>query len=301
MYLLLCLGVFATGYLANMVMITVCYHRGLAHGAVKLSPFTRKVVIHLGLWITGLTPKAWAVMHRRHHEYSDTPKDPHSPSNVGLWGVMAAQAVSYYRTMEGLDAEDPEFTRFAHGLDFDHTWAHNRVIRTLPYVLHTAIAVGIFVGFDAFWLGLSYFVGLMSHPIQGFLVNSLGHAVGGRNFETTDDSTNNAFVGLVAFGEGYQNNHHAYPRSAKFSFRPWEFDAGFVACVLMEAVGLLRIDYPQLIPDRLPVAALTPDQPPVRDREPALVQELASAQELRPAQRVPVPSEKVSAVRPSVN
>ena len=127
MYLLLCLSVFAVGYLANMVMITVCYHRGLAHGAVKLSPLTRKLVIHLGLWITGLTPKAWAVMHRRHHEYSDTPKDPHSPSNVGLWGVMAAQAVSYYRTMEGLDAKDPEFTRFAHGLDFDHTWAHNRV------------------------------------------------------------------------------------------------------------------------------------------------------------------------------
>ncbi len=253
MYLLLCLGVFALGYLANMVMITVGYHRGLAHSAVHLSPFVRKLVVHGGTWVTGLDAKTWAVMHRRHHEFSDTALDPHSPSNVGIFGVMKAQVDSYLRTMEGLKAEEPEYTRFAHGLESGHRWVYHPVMRMLPYILHFVIALAIAFGFDAFFLGLAYYLGLMSHPIQGFLVNSLGHAVGGRNFETDDDSVNNAIVGWLVFGEGYQNNHHAYPRSAKFSFRPWEVDPGFAVCVVMEAIGLLRIDYPRLIPSEVPV------------------------------------------------
>ena len=254
MYLLLCLGVFALGYLANMVMITVGYHRGLAHSSVHLSPFVRKLVIHGGTWVTGLDAKTWAVMHRRHHEYSDTALDPHSPSNVGIFGVMGAQVRSYLRTMEGLEAEEPEYTRFAHGLESGHPWVYNRTMRALPYVLHFVIALAIAFGFDAFFLGLAYYLGLMSHPIQGFLVNSLGHAIGGRNFETEDDSVNNAIVGWLVFGEGYQNNHHAFPRSAKFSFRSWEFDPGFEACLVMEALGMLRIDYPRLIPSQVPIA-----------------------------------------------
>lgn len=267
MYLLLCLGVFALGYLANMVMITVGYHRGLAHSSVHLSPFVRKIVIHGGTWVTGLDARAWAVMHRRHHEYSDTALDPHSPSNVGIFGVMKAQVVSYLRTMEALEAEAPEFMRFAHGLETGHRWVYNPIMRMLPYVLHFVIALAIAFGFDAFFLGLAYYLGLMSHPIQGFLVNSLGHAIGGRNFETDDDSVNNAIVGWLVFGEGYQNNHHAYPRSAKFSFRSWEFDPGFALCVVMEAFGLLRIDYPRLIPSQvpapLPVKPASEAKPPV--------------------------------------
>lgn len=255
MYVLLCLAVFGLGYLANMLMITVGYHRGLAHRSVHLSPFARKLVIHGGSWVTGLDPKSWAVMHRMHHAYSDTAQDPHSPSNVGLVGILFAQVRSYHRTMERLQAGDPEYTRFAMDLDFGHAWVHKRGVRALPYVLHGGIALAIALGFDATLLGVAYFVGLMSHPIQGGLVNSLGHAIGGRNFETDDDSTNNALVAWLVFGEGYQNNHHAFPRSAKFSFRPWEIDPGFAACVVLESFGLLRIDMPRLIPadGKLPV------------------------------------------------
>ena len=88
----------------------------------------------------------------------------------------------------------------------------------------------------------------MSHPVQGGLVNTFGHAVGGRNFDTDDDSTNNLPVAWLVAGEGLQNNHHQYPRSAKFAFRAWEPDLGYTACRLFDAFGWLTIDRASLIP-----------------------------------------------------
>ncbi len=90
-------------------------------------------------------------------------------------------------------------------------------------------------------MGLCYYLGMMSHPIQGWLVNSFGHAVGYRNFATSDDSRNNTLVAWTCFGEGYQNNHHRFPKSAKFSMKWFEFDFGWVVTKLLAAVGLIEI------------------------------------------------------------
>jgi stearoyl-CoA desaturase (delta-9 desaturase) len=97
-------------------------------------------------------------------------------------------------------------------------------------------------------LGACYFFGIMSHPIEGWIVNSLGHAVGGRNFETPDNSRNNHLAAWLILGEGYQNNHHRYPASAKFSYQPWELDLGFGVSLLLEQLGLLEIRRELLIP-----------------------------------------------------
>ena len=249
MYLLLCIGVLAAATLLNMVTITIGYHRGLAHRGVKIHPLFRRLLILTGNWVTGLDPKGWAVMHRRHHAYSDTERDPHSPRNVGLLGIPLEQLRSYEEVLRGLARNDPEYTQFAEGLDFELSWVNRRGLWWLPYLVHVAVGIGIAVGFDAALLGGCYFLGMMSHPVQGGMVNSLGHAIGGRNFDTDDHSTNNALAAWLILGEGYQNNHHAYPESAKFSFRRWEFDMGFGFCLAMEAFGILRIDYAQLIPE----------------------------------------------------
>jgi fatty-acid desaturase len=106
-----------------------------------------------------------------------------------------------------------------------------------------ALAVG--------WLlGAAYFLGMMSHPVQGGLVNSLGHAWGGRNFDTPDNSRNNHPVAWLIFGEGFQNNHHRYPASARFSYRRHEVDLGYAACILLEKLGLVEIQRASLIPRR---------------------------------------------------
>jgi fatty-acid desaturase len=247
-YLLLCAAVFLFTYLLNAVTITVGYHRGLAHGAVKLHPLVRRAVILGGNWITGLDPKAWSVMHRMHHAYSDTPDDPHSPTNVGLLGILLEQLRSYENVIRGLAKGDEKYTRYAHGLDFELSWLNRKRVWWLPYLVHLAVTLVIAFGFNGWLLGLAYYFGMLSHPFQGGMVNSLGHAIGGRNFETPDESTNNLLAAVLILGEGYQNNHHMFPTSAKFSYRPWELDMGFGFCLLFETMGLLTVDYETIIP-----------------------------------------------------
>jgi stearoyl-CoA desaturase (delta-9 desaturase) len=250
MYFALCALVFASAYLLNAITITVVYHRGLAHGAVRLHPAMQATFVTLGSWITGLDAKAWVVMHRMHHAHSDTASDPHSPVNVGLLGIGLEQLRSYKLVLTGLLKEDPHYTKHAKDLGFDVHWLNRRGLWYLPYVFHASI--GITFASLGFWLlGLVYFAGMMSHPLQGGLVNSLGHAVGGRNFETKDNSRNNLLVAWLVFGEGLQNNHHRFPKSAKFSYHRWEPDLGFATCLMFESLGLLTVDPAHLIP--LPV------------------------------------------------
>ena len=247
MYLTVCVAVFALAYLLNILTITVGYHRGLAHGALRLHPALRRLVVLGGNWLTGLDPKAWVVMHRLHHAHSDTPLDPHSPVNVGLLGIALEQLRSYERVIVGLLKNDPAYTRHAEDLDFPLN-ALNRTGRWyLPYLMHAA--VGLALGLSVGWmLGAAYFLGMKSHPVQGGLVNSLGHAVGGRNFETEDNSRNNHLAAWLILGEGFQNNHHRYPGSASFSYRRHEIDMGYGACVLLEKLGLATIQREYLIP-----------------------------------------------------
>ncbi len=201
MYVLICAAVFLAAYLLNTTMISVFYHRGLAHRAVALRPGARAFAARYGIWLTGLDAKGWVCMHRKHHRHSDSSEDPH---RKGLW--------------------------------------------FMPYVLHLIIALAIVVPTGMWALAACYFVGMMSHPFEGWIVNSLGHAVGGRNFETADNSRNNHLAAWLILGEGYQNNHHRYPASAKFSYQPWELDFGFGVSVLLEKLGVLEIQRELLLP-----------------------------------------------------
>src|SRR4051812_2757551 len=117
-YYVACLAVFAAAYLLNITYITVFYHRGLTHQAVRLSPFARKLVVATGNWVTGLDPKGWSCMHRLHHVHSDTQKDPHSPRYFGIVGLMLAQLDSYNRILRRLNKGDPEVSRLVSDLDF---------------------------------------------------------------------------------------------------------------------------------------------------------------------------------------
>ncbi len=254
MYLASCIAVFTLAYLLNIVTITVGYHRGLAHRAVWLQPGARRALIAVGNWITGLDPKAWVVMHRMHHEHSDTPLDPHSPANVGILGIGPEQLRSYKRVIVGLARKEPAYTRFATDLDFPLSRLNTKRLWLVPYVLHAAVGLGL--GLSVGWLfGAAYFAGMMSHPIQGGLVNAFGHAVGGRNFDTPDQSRNNHVVAWLVLGEGFQNNHHRYPASARFSYRAHEIDLGYAWCLLLEKLGVLRIARAHLAPRPGSVAA----------------------------------------------
>jgi stearoyl-CoA desaturase (delta-9 desaturase) len=248
MYLLVCAVVFIAAYLLNSLYMTVFYHRALCHSAVTLSPRLRRFVVATGNWVTSLDPKGWVCMHRMHHEYSDTADDPHSPSNSSILGVFRAQHKSYERVLVGLYRKDPRFTEHVKDLDFPVHWLNTKRMWLLPLGVHFSVGLAAALVWGMPLLGACYFFGLMCHPIQGWLVNSFGHAHGPRNFDTPDDSRNNAFVAWLIVGEGLQNNHHAHPASAKFSYAPGEFDLGYWFCRGLQRLGGLEINQKTLIP-----------------------------------------------------
>ena len=95
---------------------------------------------------------------------------------------------------------------------------------------------------DAYLFAACYWLGMNSHPVQGWLVNAFGHSKGYRSFPTPDNSTNNLPVGYLVMGEGFQNNHHHDARQAKFSVKWWEVDTGFAVCKVLEKLGLLTFN-----------------------------------------------------------
>ncbi|MFP6664267.1 MAG: acyl-CoA desaturase [Deltaproteobacteria bacterium] len=248
MTILLCISVFLITYLVNATMISLFYHRGLAHDALILHPRVERFVGRWGIWLTGIDPKAWVCMHRRHHVYSDQPDDPHSPVQFGLIGLLPGQLRSYERTLTRLLRQDRGYIASVADLDFPVSRVIQRGRWYLPYVVHLAIAVALSLVTGIWPLGAAYFVGLMSHPFEGWVVNALGHAVGGRNFDTDDNSRNNHFGAWLILGEGFQNNHHAYPDSARFSYRRSEIDPGYGLSLLLQRIGLVRIRRETLIP-----------------------------------------------------
>jgi stearoyl-CoA desaturase (delta-9 desaturase) len=228
----------------NMLTISVLYHRDLAHGTIRLSPRLRRCWIWLGPWVTGMDPLGWTVMHRMHHAWTDTPKDPHSPSNVGLMGVFLAQLRSYERVLTDLLKDREETWRFGRELGLDVRPMYARKQWWLPWAVNAAgaVLIGLALGPIS---GAAWFVGIATHPIQGGLINGFGHSRGYRNHDTPDDSTNHIVVAALTYGEGFQNNHHANPSSPEFRSQWWELDLGFVFCLALEAVGLAEIAHDQ--------------------------------------------------------
>lgn len=260
MYLAACVIVLAVTYFVNTATISVFYHRGLAHRGIRMKPWLEKAVIASGSWITGLDPKGWVCMHRLHHAHSDTKRDPHSPVHAGFMRLLLTQLASYERVLIGLSRREEAYTSIVRDLDFPVSWLNRKRVWYLPYLLHLVIGIAFGVIFGWWLLGACYFAGMMSHPIEGWMVNSFGHAVGGRNFDTDDNSRNNHFVAWFVQGEGFQNNHHQYPSSARFSYRWYEVDPGYAVCWVMDKLGIVEIHREKLMP-RPPLGAVTLARP----------------------------------------
>ena len=233
------ISVFMFGYLLNVFYISILYHRGLAHNALEMKPIVKKFIFKTGIWATGIDPKTWITMHRKHHEHSDTANDPHSPVNCkNPLHMFIVQYKSYARMMVRLIKKDPVASATVEDIGFD---VHPVMVKGywyLPYIMHLLIGIIIGVLINPI-IGISYLVGITSHPAQGWLVNYYGHHLGYQTFQLDDNSRNNIIVGLLTMGEGLQNNHHKFPRSAKFSILPKEIDLGYYMCTTARALGII--------------------------------------------------------------
>lgn len=203
---------------------SVFLHRSLAHRSLTLSPWAAFVARTL-LWITtGIQPREWVAVHRKHHAYSDVPGDPHSPVLEGLLTVQFANVVLYRRaardtTMVARYARDLAPDRFDRAL-FDHA---------LPGL---AIGAGALVALLGWEMALvAGAVHIAFYLLASSTVNALGHAWGRRPY--TNQATNNQWLAWLVVGEGLHNNHHAAPTSARFSLAPGQTDLGWwVICAL---------------------------------------------------------------------
>ena len=204
-----------------------------------------KEIYRCNRWLGYWSRSQRLVLHASfHHRYSDTPKDPHSPVHKGFIMIAYQQLLSYKRVLFGLMRREKYYTSVVSDFDFDVSWQNKRGLWYLPYVLHLVIALAYRRSFWCLVLGAAYFHHIMSHPVQGWMVNSMGHYLGYRNFNTEDNSRNNTMVAWLVAGEGYQNNHHRYPRAVKFSMKWWEFDWGYGMCTAMRTLGIVKFDPP---------------------------------------------------------
>ncbi len=222
---------FVTAELAIFVT-TVYLHRGMTHRALTLRPeaaFPMRVV----LWVTtGIRPREWTGVHRRHHASLDTIDDPHSPAMRGTWRVLFTNILMYRKAAKDAALVD----RYTH--DIGRTWLDRIVFdrETLGPLLGVALLWFVFgwqIAIFAVVFHIVFYVGLNG------AVNSIGHTFGTR--PAANSGTNSRILALLTVGEGLHNNHHAAPTAARFSFLSGQFDPAWRFIRGLELLHLLTL------------------------------------------------------------
>ncbi|MEZ6141491.1 MAG: acyl-CoA desaturase [Zavarzinella sp.] len=237
------LSLFAGMYLVTAIGITVGYHRLLTHRSFETTSTVRFILAALGSAAVEGNIANWVAMHRKHHQYSDEADDPHTPhhSGKGLFGFLrgflhAHIGWAFYDGNNEIEKYAPDINK-SRSLKLVNKlfvfWvALGLIIPTVIGGLVTGTWTGALLGF--LWGGLIriFFV----HHVT-WSVNSVCHIWGSRPYPV-DRSTNNVLFGILAMGEGWHNNHHAFPTSARHGLRWWQFDASYIFIRGLQLVGL---------------------------------------------------------------
>ncbi len=240
------LAMFGVGYVLTGLGVTVGYHRLFTHRSFETGRVMTAVLGILGSMAVEGPVLRWVAMHRKHHQHSDREDDPHSPHGFGsgfgalVRGLWHAHMGWLFKPSSG------ELDRYVKDLKQDRLV---RVIsRLFPFWVALGLAIpagvswavtGSWAGglLGLFWAGLArvFFV----HHVT-WSVNSVCHIWGTRPFRSHDHSRNNFIVGVLGMGEGWHNNHHAFPASARHGLRWWEIDVSYLVIRGLELLGLAR-------------------------------------------------------------
>lgn len=228
-------------YVVRMFAVTAFYHRYFSHRAFKTSRVAQFLFALLGASAVQRGPLWWASHHRHHHLHSDKAADAHSPRQHGfIWSHMG-----WFLARKNFPAKTqlvPDLARFPE----------------LRFLDRFDVLVPILLGASLFlvgnWLAVHYpqlntngsqllvwgfVVSTIALYHSTFLINSLAHRVGSRRYATKDDSRNNWWLALLTFGEGWHNNHHRYPGSARQGVEWYELDLSYVGLRLLAALGVI--------------------------------------------------------------
>jgi stearoyl-CoA desaturase (delta-9 desaturase) len=223
-------------YLLSGIGVTMGYHRLLTHRSFQTPKAVEYILSVLGSLANQGGPLQWVATHRIHHAHSDHEGDPHSPRDGGWWAHVL-WLMPFHPVLD----DRRRFLRYVPDL------ARDPVHRVLEgwHVLLPLLLAGLLFALGQAWgsVGLSWLLwgifvrtALLYHAT--YLVNSATHMWGYRSHPTRDHSTNLWWVALLSLGEGWHNNHHAFPRSAQHGLRWWELD---VTYLLIRSLGLLGL------------------------------------------------------------
>ncbi len=225
-------------WLTCSVGICLTYHRLLTHRSFKLVKPIEYFFTLCGCIALQGGPVSWVGVHRMHHAHSDKEGDPHSPTEGFFW-AHALWTVTYMKQFDTYSI----FSQYAKDLTRD---PGHRFLDSWHGPLGFGVAGVLYLigGWPfVFW---GFFMRLVVSYHATWLVNSASHVWGYRNFDCSDESKNNWLVAVLAFGEGWHNNHHAFQGSAQHGIKWWEFDATFG---LIKLLSWLRLAEDVRIPD----------------------------------------------------
>ena len=238
------LGILIVMYVLTALGITVGFHRLFTHRSFETNRVVQFVLAALGSMAIQGSLMKWVAQHRLHHQHSDTPSDPHSPHNHGggVWGVIRG----FWHAHIGW-----AFKPDAVGLDhYAKDIGKNPVLRVSSAMFPVWVVLGLLIPtvlggvltlswsgalLGLIWGGLVR-VFLVHHVTWS--VNSICHLWGHRKHAAGDHSRNNVLFGILAMGEGWHNNHHAYPTSARHGLAWWQIDVSWYVIRAMAMVGL---------------------------------------------------------------
>ena len=255
-------------YAFGMLGINLCYHRLLTHRGLVCPKWLEYSFAILAVCCVQDTPARWVAVHRRHHQHADEQSDPHSPLVNFFWGHMGWILIENddLRRLGIYDryAKDILRDKFYARLERYGWWMWIVILSWMAFFfggLLAALLSGASASkacqFGASVLVWGVFVRTVIAWHITWSVNSVGHRWGYRNYDTDEDSRNNLFVGLVSSGEGWHNNHHADPRSARHGHRWWELDVTWLTIRLLMLAGLAK----NVVVPSLHLAADTKDVP----------------------------------------
>lgn len=236
-------------YIFGGIGMNVGYHRLLTHRSFVCPLWLERGLAILGACCLEESPTVWAAWHRQHHQTADKDLDPHSPLVSFLWGHIGWLMIKSDSADAGIlikrYAPDFERDRFYRWLDASDNWIKVALVSWALFFAagYAAATLAGGTNAEAVQFGASVFVwGCAVRTVLvwhiTWSVNSVTHLWGYRNYETPDNSRNNFIVGLLAGGEGWHNNHHAAPASARHGHQWWEFDLAWVTIRVLARLGL---------------------------------------------------------------
>lgn len=233
---------FLSHWFLSLFCQTFFNHRYASHKMFTMSKGWERFFYFMAFMIQGssfLNPRAYAILHRMHHTYSDTEKDPHSPHFFkDIWHMMM-QTKRMYSSYVNHETEPEEAFRGAYPewplIDKIGDMWITRIIFGLAYTaFYVVYATNPFL---YLLLPIQWLIG----PVQGAIVNWCGHKYGYSNFDNKDHSKNTSPIDIFLLGELFQNNHHKSPNSPNFAKRWFEFDPTFPVMLLMSKLGIIKM------------------------------------------------------------